>query len=188
MKNFYLFILCVFCACSSPDADLPEGDRLGNQVIFSFGEKVKTKGLKLVGFGGAEDKENLGMTRQLSASFKINSELTVPIARKLIVEVTDEFLRMINADEKLRQYLSPYPFTAKNVDVAIFGINPNNRDDRLLYVSLYDTFVAYRKDNPKGGRLIAVFDEDYDEAVRRLQIEEDIVSYSASDKTDLLAR
>ena len=142
MKKVFIFILCVFCGCSSPDANLSEREKLGYEKISDFGEKVKTKGLKLVGFGGAEDKENLGMTRQLSASFKINSELTVPIARKLIVEVTDEFLRMINADEKLRQYLSPYPFTAKNVDVAIFGIHADENKDLLLYVSLHNTKVS----------------------------------------------
>ena len=163
----FILILCLFIlgACSSKDSLLPEGDRLGNQIIFELGKKMQDKGLKLIAFGGAEAN---GKTWNLDASFKANFELTLPEARKLIVELVDDFLQMINADEKLRPYLSEFPFTVKNLSLTIFGKNQKKTDQFLLCVYSEKADISYLKNNPNGGMLLTEFEETYEEAVQRL--------------------
>jgi hypothetical protein len=50
-----------------------------------------------------------------------NSLLTEEEARKLIVQVVNDFLTDVNQEESLRPYMRDYPFTPKNVDITIFN-------------------------------------------------------------------
>ena len=126
-------------------------------------KKIRDKELAGIGCAFAEDK-----IRMLDVTFSSNIELTIPIARKLIVELVDDFLREVNENEKLRPYLAEYPFTAKNVKMCVFGKKVKGNNDLLFSVSSRNADISYRKDNPNGGLLITILEETYDEASHKL--------------------
>lgn len=165
VRYIFIFLSLILCCCSSKDSLLSERERIGYQVISDFGKKRLPKGLKLCAIGGGERK---GKTWKLTADFKADFELTLPIARKLIVEITEELLQKINSNEKLRSYLSNYPFTDKNLNLTIFGKNEQTKAPFLMYVGLLSSEVYYERKNPDGGLPITILKEPYEEAVRKI--------------------
>jgi hypothetical protein len=86
-----------------------EGKILGNKYQMSMSS---------IGGGGGGDQGfwlmDLGFQRE-------NSLLTEEQARKLIVQVVNDFLTDVNKEVSLRPYMRDYPFTPKNVDITIFN-------------------------------------------------------------------
>lgn len=165
VRLLFFLIISLFCGCTSSNRDISERQKFQHQAIFDFEEKIKNKGFRVSGVGGAEKE---GKTWQLKVNLDSNFELTVPVARSLIVELSEQFLREINSNEKLKPYLIDYPFTTENLQLCIFGKQPQKTNDFLLYVSMDNSHVSYRKDNPNGGKLIPVLDETYEEAKKQI--------------------
>jgi hypothetical protein len=82
----------------------------------------KKYNIDLCGIGsGVRDKVWL-----VNLSFnKYGLPLSEMEARKLIIAITQNFLDLINQEEKIRPYLENYPFTSKNVKIALFNYTEN---------------------------------------------------------------
>jgi len=85
-----------------------------------LGKKYK---ISLIAQGGGATPEGIWL---MSLSFeKEGDPLTEEEARKLIIHCVDDFLSAVNNDEKLKPLLKEYPFTAKNLSLAIFSGGKN---------------------------------------------------------------
>ena len=56
-------------------------------------------------------------------SFQILGPLSKERLREIIVDCVEEFLVLINANEPLRPFLKNYPFTSKEIRIAIFVVD-----------------------------------------------------------------
>lgn len=166
MVRFALIaFLSLLCSCTNKESSLSEEEKVGYQAIFDYGKKIQNRGVQVVGFGG-ESRED--KTQVLDVTFSSNIELTIPVARKLIIELVDGFLKEINQNEKLRPCLADYPFTVNNVRMSVLGKKGKDDSDLLFSVSFQDAEISYRKDNPNGGLLITILEETYEEASHKL--------------------
>lgn len=140
--------------------------KLANKNTSAFIKKMHNeKNLLLCGSGGAmmNDVESIFL------SFNLVGCRSIEEARALYVEVAEEFLALINADEKLRPFLHNYPFTIDNLELRLTLVDESHHfQPSLAYVSyikrhglLY--FDGY--DQTKGG-LYDLYQEPYSEAVK----------------------
>lgn len=53
-------------------------------------------------------------------------------ARRLYVEVVEDFLNRINNNKEIRSYLHDYPFTIKNLDLMIHFSEDTNDENSLM--------------------------------------------------------
>jgi hypothetical protein len=137
-----------------------------------LGKKYKMS-MSSIGGGGGGDQGfwlmDLGFQRE-------NSLLTEEQARKLIVQVVNDFLTDVNQEESLRPYMRDYPFTSKNVDIAIFNADKEIGDTYHPFIRVVDSNqgkVGYLTEEE--GQIYGYKSEKYetwDEAVAILQKEE----------------
>lgn len=166
LRSVLTLFIFLFCACTNKESSLSEEEKIGYQAIFEYGKKIQNRGIQVIGFGGASKE---GKTEKLDVTLSSDIELTIPVARKLIIELVDDFLKDVNANEGLKSYLSDYPFTAKNINMCLFGKKVKNNDDLLFYVAVQSSYISYEKKNWSGGLPITVLEETYDEAEHKLR-------------------
>lgn len=70
-----------------------------------------------------------------SLEFQIVGPLTKNELRVILIEWVDEFLALINTNEKLRPFLKKFPFTANEIDVGIHVIDENKEH------SVFDPYI-----------------------------------------------
>lgn len=129
------------------------------------------------GIGKQEDKINRGKLQEMTIYLDRHGKpLNQSEARALIVEVTQEILNNMNRNEKLRDALSPYPFTPKNLYIVIF--NYMSKTDMFIYPDiaivkesrgtvLYATIQDQKYNDYK-----TTYEEPYEEAVAILAREQ----------------
>ena|ERR1700722_19011741 len=162
--NFIFPLVLFICSCSP--YKISEGEILTNKVMCDFSKKMKLKNLQPAGIGGGIDHET-GKHNKLKIVFDIEKLPDINYARKIIVETIDEFLHEINNRVEVRDLLSRYPFTLKNIEIAI--INVRDREG-LKCVYNQGNELNYYKSNPDPNNLqsMDVHSETYEEAVRIL--------------------
>lgn len=103
---------------------------------------VKRYSMRVVGrTGGMIDYVNV-----LGLSFQIHGPLTKDKLREILVDCVEEFLSQINSDEKLRPFLKNYPFTPKEINIAIFVVDDTGRkiyDPSITVASAYHGKIWY---------------------------------------------
>ena len=106
------------------DQGLSKDDKMLYDFINHEGKILGIKyhmGQSATGIGGM-DKVWL-----MSLSFnRYGDPLTEKEARKLIINCVDDFLEAVNCDERLKPFLENYPFTAKNLELAIFNYDKDH--------------------------------------------------------------
>ncbi len=114
---------------------------------------------------------------QMALSFqRYGIPLTEKEARILIINCVDDFVKAINQEEQIRQYLRDYPFSAKNIDMAIYNFGKDNNEALFPFIAVVSnsknkiTYFTLIKD--KLQYHTEKF-ETYDEAVAILQIEKE---------------
>jgi hypothetical protein len=169
-KLFLIGVLLSMCSCNdSKNKDL-DYTEIANKITFQFAKKMqKSKNLMFAGWGGAMMRD----IQTMNVSFNYYVPLQVPAARKLVVECVQEYLKDINANEEVRPYLRNYPFTEKNVTLAIFLYEKNGDDSfhpNLRYVTSSIGNIRYCSHN--GKEFIDLLKEPYEEALKILKEEE----------------
>jgi len=90
--------------------------KLSHRIVGAYShELAEKKGLFFDGGGGAMMCD----IKIISVSYTAFDALNIEGARKLYVEVMEEYLRRINADKSIRPYLHNYPFLYENVELRI---------------------------------------------------------------------
>lgn len=185
MKNLYIIALCfceLFSACNSTDIKkINKNSHIHDRNYETIANKItkevaikleKEKGLRCIGTGGRmmNDIQRMGM------SFQLFHEVDLIEARKILVYVIIEYLKLINENKNIRPYLHNYPFQPKNVEIRIWMQKPDGQDvppDKLDYVSSINaTLRYYLPDEPKIGTEKKLYEETYDEALKIVQDEE----------------
>lgn len=124
--KFFIFLL-LLSACHKSHSDLAD-----EQMSCYAKKAYQEKGIVLEGSGG----EMMNDIKVFTLSFNCFEHLTLAQTRVLMVQVIDEFLQQVNADEKIRPYLHDYPLTVKNVSLMIGFINHQNKRPPKEYIAL----------------------------------------------------
>ncbi len=161
IKSLYFIFGLVGLYLTNPNISLmgsySKGDTLSNQVIARTGMRLSKKyQLSFAGIGGGEKDGKIWL---ISVSFSRSGEpLTIEQGRRIIVDCVQEYLVDINSHEELRPYLSNYPFTAHNLDVAIFNYDSKgefivdpylqvmaNHEGEMMYFTIEpDKYYTYK--------------------------------------------
>ena len=168
-----VLIFFFFDACSHHSP----GNRLSNHQIVKTGKQLGMKyDMKISFLGGGETKDR--KIRLITVGFTRNGKpLTIEEGRKIIVDCTETFLTDINNNDKLRPFLSVYPFTVEKLNVTIM-----NEDDKgnfiaepfLATISQLEGKVYYRTQDPENEyKFKSKISESYDEAVAILKKEKE---------------
>ena len=144
-----------------------QSDRLINKTNNEFARKMKKeKELYLLGTGAGENP-------QMSAvHFEYYHKIDLGKARELLVSVVDEYLSVINKNEKFKPYIRKYPFKAKNVEVRISVQNPDGSEPttgELTYISALEGILTYYLRGEGKYKMDVVHEETYEEAVQALK-------------------
>ncbi|MCE5319104.1 MAG: hypothetical protein LLG04_17300 [Parachlamydia sp.] len=118
-----------------------------------------------------------GKIEEIGFSFTAYRRASVEEARGLLLIVMDKLVEAVNTHAKLRPYLDVYPFTYKQVNVAIAFESPYGRycDGSVVYcynipelaVEENRNKLFYKSKDPYTGKRNDLLDEHYKEAVQR---------------------
>ncbi|WP_316355689.1 hypothetical protein [Candidatus Neptunichlamydia sp. REUL1] len=155
------FVLIVYMAVREKiESSSPIHCKHVNRISDSFLDVASEKyGLTCSGSGGAlMDKVN-----SITLVFDSREE-NVPIerARSLFVKSLEDYLSRINDDEKLRPYLSDYPFTQSGVNFRI-SFQATKKDEIYLVFLSHGKIIYMTKDENQAP-LVKVSEETYEEA------------------------
>lgn len=105
------------------DEKIPEPDAIVHQIMDDTIATIKRRyNASPCGIGMN------GKFEYLEISFEINEKLSRDKIRNILLDSGEEFLKNINDSEKVRPYLKDYPFTHKNIGIALFISDKDNRD------------------------------------------------------------
>lgn len=112
---------------------------IASEIRAAVSKKLAKKhNMKEAGISGGM----MGSVYMIGVMFQINHPMDRDEARARIVDCAEELLTAINENKEIRPYLKNYPFTTKNIKVAIFI---NDRDRRPVrhpnigVVSVYES-------------------------------------------------
>lgn len=145
-----------------------ERESLCNTILSRVAAQLKKeKKLSPIGFGG---QTSSGVV-MLALSFINYHPLDIEEGRKLLIYCTDIFVDAVNKEERIHRYLKNYPFTPKNVEVAIFLRNSDGSTitSGLRIISADNGFLEYEVDNPDGPLPKTVLKETYQEALQKIE-------------------
>lgn len=149
MKFHVKIILILSCIYIAPTYASDSGVKMHStssgdgKVLYTFIKKVgvlieRKYGMSLCETGGGVDT---GIWL-ISMSFnRFGCQLTEAKARHYIVACLNDILAYINQDINLRSHLKIYPFTVKNLDIAIFNHLEKGAD---VFAPFIGTISAYR--------------------------------------------
>ena len=171
--------LIVVCALflgvqvSAKNQDTVDYEVYVNQIVNSFAKQMKKEyGLVCIGEGGSMPYN----VREISVKFIHYSRASIKEARALEVKATERLLEMINAHEKIRPFLSNYPFKPYQAEVAIsFRRKENNDyyyDGSVVRVTQIKNTIFYKDKDEKSPLYITLAKEPYEEALKIVQASE----------------
>lgn len=162
----YIVPSMLFSMASSQE---PVYCKLADQVRAQCVKKLE-KRYQMKMFGttdGMMDNINL-----LGFSFETCRSMSKNEAREIVVSCAQEFLKDINANEKIRPYLKSYPFDIKDIDIAIYLKTPTYGTvyhPNLAVVSVYNGKIKYSTNNPlNDNRFLVQETETFEDAVKIL--------------------
>ncbi|WP_042282328.1 hypothetical protein [Candidatus Protochlamydia sp. R18] len=147
-------------------------DYLSDLVIKDFAKRMKLeKDLKLEAIGGSVyngiHKFNLGFRRE-------GPPLNKDEARNWIIQLTEEFIKEVNANQIIHPYLRDYPISNSNVHISIYNYYPDGSwvfKPHIIIVSNqgHQIYYAY-----KGHKDIYDYEDEYEtyeEALKKFRKE-----------------
>ncbi len=171
MKALVLIIFLLFSSfsyASFQSSKTENWNAIANDITSKTARIIQQeRGLCLIGTGGGAGIE--GHLRKLNMSFVHNGELSMEEGRELVVYCVQEYLEAINGNEKIRPHLVHYPFTPRDVEIAIFIHRQDGRQAPIGFLSvvagLYGQ-ISYSINQPGPKTLKKVHQETYEEAVQ----------------------
>ena len=174
--SFVLFLIMGFDAFSEEE-NYKKRSFYRSQIVDTFVREMENEfGLLCIGEGGSMPYD----VRKISVRFNAYQRATVEEARELLVMVTERFVQIVNAHQKIPPYLREYPATPAIADIAISFCKNNHHpymDESVAYAFVVKNKVFYKQQDPDSQKykLIALYQEPYEEAleiVRSKQISE----------------
>ena len=168
-RLFFLFLVIVLFACCGKSVSSGGSERLHKQQLINAvrqkaAMQLKTeRGLSPCG-SGAQAMDDIVM---LALSFFYYKPLEVNEARVLLLASVDDFIAVVNAEERIYPYLKDRPFEPKNIELRVFIQNPDGSEivaGKLCCVSALNGILHYKIWDPKTGDLTTLYRETYEEA------------------------
>lgn len=104
-----------------PTCDTPNSIELASKIKEKICDQISERyQIDCIGSGGSSPGGIIGL---ISLRFQIHHALTKPEASIILVDCMESLLKAINNDDKIRPCLKNFPFTEKNIDIAIFSKN-----------------------------------------------------------------
>lgn len=105
---------------------------MADKITVDVAEKLtKRYHMRVIGISGGM----AGHVNTIGLHFQIHGPLTKEKLREILVNSVEVFLTSINADEKIRPFLKNYPFTEKEIKIAIFIVDESG-------IHVYDPDIA----------------------------------------------
>ena len=113
----------------------------------------------------------MGDIQAVALGFASYKALNVDEARKLYVNIVEEYLHRVNCNEEVRPYLHNYPFTINNLEFNIEFDESNGRmksDGHVAYVSFIASrnLIFYSSYDYKTHKFQDLHQESYEEALK----------------------
>jgi len=141
---------------------------LANQITVDTTKIIQKKyGLTPFGSGGSMMDD----VKLMALSFACYHKLTIDEARKLIVHCTEEYLKQINQNSKIRPYLHNVPFTDNNIKLVIFCYKPNRKrvdPGQICVAGIMKGKIAYKSPTPDDKRVV-LLEETFEDAVKIIE-------------------
>ena len=173
--SFLLVVLIIIYSITmyAKEYESPIYTQYAVEIIRSFSNQVEKEfDLECVGSGGSMPHD----VEEISIDFIASQNATVPQARELEVKLTEKFVQMINAHEKIRPFLREYPFTAGRTCVTLSFKEPKKgtpfsvRERMVTFVFHVRDKIFYKVKNPNNPYLFkTVKEEPYEEALKIVQ-------------------
>lgn len=162
---------------------LDDEEKIIYGVINTVGKKLSAKyRMRQIGTGvGGMDKlwlVALSLERR-------GSPMAEEEARRLVVSCAEELIDAVNNSHALRPLLEVYPFTAENIDLAIYNYGPNRQDVFHPFISIISVdrgkvgYLTDSKENPN--KFESEKSETFAEAVAIL-VKEKLMKHDANHK------
>jgi hypothetical protein len=140
------------------------------EITRACSKQIKKEfGLECEGNGGCMPYD----VEEISIGFAACQRATVEQARELEVKITERFVQMINAHEKIKPFLRETPFPSYRTRVGISFYQRNNTpyiDGSIAYVSQVNGRIYYRAENPDNPYVYKqIKNEPYEEALKIVQ-------------------
>jgi hypothetical protein len=165
-KYFIYFLLFILFGCSEFNrlSYVSEKEKIADKIIEKTAKELLVKkGLRPCGSGG----QMMDQVEMLALAFTYNKPIEIEEGRKLLVTAIETFVSTINSDEKIRPYLSHYPFEAKNVDIVIVIRNQDFSSvppETLCLLSARNGSCRYNVNDAKTDLLKTIYRETFLEA------------------------
>lgn len=169
--RYLVTVLILFMvSCGKPLSQDPfskEREKRVYSAVRKFKKAMEIKGYHAAGLGEGLDPNNRRQN-YLGVTFDIKKLPDIDFARKIEVEALQEFLKYINAEEGIQDYLAEYPYPLKFVHVAFIS---QQREEGLFSVANCYDEIYYSQEEDLGNiysPLKEVHSESYEDAVRIL--------------------
>lgn len=176
---FFFIILILLSSCT------PKQDYINvvDSIVSKETKKIrKEEQLEFFGYGGAMSEG----IKSISLTFVSRQKVEIAEARQKIVRCIERIRNKINAQENLKEYLRPYPFTISEVKLGILFLQENGKFMEYGCVWLGTGGVSsvfqqngklfYSSYNPRTDLLESYFNETYEEALAIVNSDECIDS------------
>ncbi|GEM_PF-1055380 len=167
IEKWIFFILFSFSSCSVFSSD---DEKIVDKITEKTAKELKTqKNLCLVGTGG----QMMYDIKMLAMSFYYYQEVNLRTARELVVYAINKYLSEINSSKEIKPYLHTVPFTAKNIEISIWVFEPNGSNpplDKIHYISAINGNISYYLDLPETYSRQVICEETYEEALHKIDL------------------
>lgn len=170
-NNIVYFVILFLNSCNNLheyNTELSDKELCANIVIKKVANKLEQEqDLIAIGTGGGM----MHQIRMLALSFEYRQQIYPWKGRELLMTAIHTFLFEINSDEKIRPYLTHYPFLPEDIQIRIFLRNPDRSDivaGELTTLSIVRGIIKYNIYDPITDRLVTAYKETYPEALDQI--------------------
>lgn len=177
--SIFVFMLLLTCSIGSV-IEVGKIDSCGLNDVDRAYMNANAKAVKIlhnkfpIKCQGSGVRDNHGI-EMLALTFRVENEVNISYARKLIIEVMKEYLSLLNEDSQLRPFLAKYPFDENNVDITLiffqkdgdFAYHPNIRIANAIKGNIY--YHTKNESNPFVYK--DSYTETYEKASEKVQSE-----------------
>lgn len=169
--RYLIFLISIFIlsGCGIDSRFEPsEKVKIASEVRSQAAKKLEDEmGLIPFGFGG----QMMDQIKMLALVFQYRHAIDIKEGRRILIQAANKFIAEINSNEKVRQYLSNYPFEPKNIQIKIFLKKPDGSSvDRgeLALIILRDGALQFKFDDSDDS-FFRTYEESYEEALEKLR-------------------
>jgi hypothetical protein len=174
VKHVKFYILAIFILLGfildAKEDESPAYTRYVAEITRAFSKQIKKEfGFECIGNGGCMPRD----VEEILIKFAAYQRANIEQARELEVKITEKFVKMINAHEKIRPFLRETPFPSSRTHVGISFYKRDNTpymDGSVAYVSHVNSKIFYAAENPDNPFIFKdLKDEPYEEALKIVQ-------------------